>query len=136
MVTITFSTGEELNVKSIWSRTATFQGADRKTLEIKVEGAEGMFDTLKSLYTNPESLSEMVSVETDDEGNVISTALHNGYTLPMELGLKSVDGEQQWTMKVAQKTALEIMQEQQAVDIEDTQLALIELAEIITGGVE
>ena len=36
-------------------------------------------------------------------------------------------------MKLAQKSALEIAQEQQAAEINDTQLALIELAGMIGG---
>ena len=38
-----------------------------------------------------------------------------------------------WRMKVAQKSALELEQEKQAVDINDTQLALIELSNLIGG---
>ena len=67
---------------------------------------------------------------------MLASSYHTDYTLGMELGLKSIEDEQQWIMKLAQKTVLETMQEKQALDIEDTQVAIMELAEMIAGGAE
>ena len=136
MTTITFKNGEQFTVKAVWSRTSSFQGADRKTLEIRFVNEENLFEKLKSVYSNAETLAEIYVKETNEEGEVLASSYHTDYTLGMELGLKSIEDEQQWIMKLAQKTVLEIMQEKQALDIEDTQVALMELAEMIAGGTE
>ena len=135
MVTVTFKNGEQFIVKSVWSKANTFQGADRKTLEIRFVNEENLFEKLKAIYSNTDTLAEIHVKETNGD-EVITSSYHTDYTLGMELGLKSIEDEQQWVMKLAQKTVLEIMQEKQALDIEDTQVALMELAEMIAGGAE
>ena len=117
--TITFKTGEKFTVNSVWGKSTTFQGADRKVLEIRIENTGELFEQLKAIYTNPESLVEIYVEEKNDEGEITGSSYHNDYTLNMELGLKTIDGVQYWVMKIAQKTALEIMQEQQAIEIEN-----------------
>ena len=127
VTTITFKTGEKFTVKSVWGKSATFQGADRKVLEIRLDNGE-MFEQLKSIYTNPEALTEIYVEEKDDEDNITASSYHNNYTLNMELGLKTIDGVQQWVMKLAQKTSLEVMQEQQAIEIENLKKSNKELS--------
>ena len=136
MTTITFKNGEQFTVKAVWSKTSSFQGADRKTLEIRFVNEENLFEKLKSVYSNAETLAEIYVKETNEKGEVLTSSYHTDYTLGMELGLKSIEDEQQGIMKLAQKTVLEIMQEKQALDIEDTQVAIMELAEMIAGGAE
>ena len=136
MTNITFKNGEQFAVKAVWSKTSSFQGADRKTLEIRFVNDENLFEKLKSVYSNAETLAEIYVKETNEKGEVLTSSYHTDDTLGMELGLKSIEDEQQWIMKLAQKTVLEIMQEKQALDIEDTQVALMELAEMIAGGAE
>ena len=87
------------------------------------------FEELRAIYTDSKALSE---IEVND-GNG-GQSLQLDFTLPMELSLKDIDGEQLWCMKLAQRSALEIAQEKQAASINDTQLALIELAGMIGGG--
>ena len=136
MTTITFKNGEQFTVKAVWSKTSSFQGADRKTLEIRFVNEENLFEKLKSVYSNAETLSEIYVKETNEEGEVLASSYHTDYTLGVELGLKSIEDEQQWLMQLAQQTVLDTMQEQQALDIEDTQVAIMELAEMIAGGTE
>lgn len=126
--TITFKTGEKFTVNSVWGKSATFQGADRKVLEIRIENTGELFEQLKAIYTNHESLAEIYVEEKNNEGEITGSSYHNDYTLNMELGLKTIDSVQYLVMKIAQKTALEIMQEKQAIEIENLKKSLKELS--------
>ena len=68
MTTITFKNGEQFAVKAVWSRTSSFQGADRKTLEIRFVNEENLFEKLKSIYSTAETLSEIYVKETNKKG--------------------------------------------------------------------
>ena len=118
MTTITFKNGETLNVNAIWGRKDIFQNANRDTLEMRISATEDIFEKLKSIYTDKDALSEISVEEKDNDGNVTASSFHTDYTLGMELGLKSIDGTEMWIMKVARKSEIEIMQEQQAIEIE------------------
>ena len=118
MTTITFKNGETLNVNAIWGRKDIFQNANRDTLEMRISATEDIFEKLKSIYTDKDALSEISVEEKDNDGNVKASSFHTDYTLGMELGLKSIEGTEMWIMKVARKSELEIMQEQQAIEIE------------------
>lgn len=128
----------------------TYQSAYRRTLELRFPSSDISYEEIKALYTNTEATSEIsvteygtqIQEDPDNSGETIEVevitgqSLHLNYTLPMELTLKTVDGTELWCMKMAQKSAIEIAQEQQAADINDTQLALIELAGMIEGGTQ
>lgn len=105
----------------------TFQNANRDTLELRIAEEAASFDELKAVYGDEGALSE---IEISDGAE---RSLHLNYTLPVELGLKQIGGASVWCVKLAQKSALEIAQAKQAADINDTQLALIELAGMIGG---
>lgn len=115
-----------------------FQNAYRETLEFRVSTDAATFDELREIYMDPNALREIeiteIAVNENGEPEITAQSLHLNYTIPVELALRDVDGMQMWCMKVAQKSELEIAQEQQAADINDTQLALIELAGIVAGG--
>lgn len=136
---VTFKNGKQIETVAVYGGTMTFQGANRETLEFRVSEENATFDELKAVYTDPEALSEIevkdvteMPSETGVE-KVEARSLHLHYTLPVDLGLHDIDGEQLLCMKVAQKSAIEITQEQQAAAINDTQLGLIELASMIGG---
>lgn len=136
MGTIKFKNGKQLETVAVYGGGMTFQNANRDTLEIRIAEETAEFDELKALYTNTDALSEIEITDTAAGANGSTEtvqSLHLHYTLPVELGLKQLNGESVWCMKLAQKSALEIAQEQQAADINDTQLALIELAGMIGG---
>ena len=118
MTTITFKNGEKLDVNAIWGRKEVFQNANRDTLEMRISATDDIFENLKSIYTDRNTLSEISVEEKDNDGNVTASSFHTDYTLGMELGLKSIDGTEMWIMKVARKSEIEIMQEQQAIEIE------------------
>lgn len=125
---VTFKNGKTIETIAVIGGRTQFQSAVRETLEIRAAHDETSFDELKVLYTDSAALSE---IEVNDGTGGQSLQLN--FTLPVELSLKDIDGEQVWCMKLAQKSALELEQEKQAADINDTQLALIELAGMMGG---
>lgn len=133
---IKFKNGKQIEQIAVYSGSMTFQNARRETLEFRVAAGNATFDELKELYTNRAALSEIEITETavNENGETVITAqsLQLNFTLPVELAMRDIDGVQTWCMKVAQKSELELAQERQAVDINDTQLALIEIANIIS----
>lgn len=124
---VTFKNGKQLETLAVYGGTETFQNANRKTLEFRISEENAEFDELKELYTDSAALSEIEVRDGKEQ------SLQLNFTLPVELALREIDGAQMWCMKLARKSALEISQEQQAADINDAQLALIELAAMIGG---
>ncbi len=127
MGTIKFNNGKQFETVAVYGGGMTFQNANRDTLEIRIAEENAAFEELKAVYTDADALSE---IEVQDGE---TKSLQINYTIPVELGLKQIDGASVWCIKIAQKSALELAQEKQAADINDTQLALIELAGMIGG---
>ncbi len=130
---VKFANGKQVETIAVHGGAMTFQNALRATLEIRIAAENAEFDELKTLYTDSSALSEIEVTETDENGEITAQSLQLNYTIPVELALREINGAQTWCMKLAQKSAIEIAQEQQAADINDTQLALIELAGMIGG---
>lgn len=127
---VKFSNGKTLDTIAVYGGTMNYQNAQRKTLEI-VCGADAItLDEAKELYKNSAAVSE-ITVESEGE-----TSVHLNFTLPVELKLTEQDGADIIHIKLARKSESEIALEQQAAEINDTQLALMELADMITGGDE
>ena len=130
--------------------TTIFQSAYRKTLELRFPASVISFEEIKALYTDSTAMSEITVTEwgkqeqvdpenpeqTIEVDVVVGQSLHLNFSLPIELTLKNEDGVDLWCAKMAQKSAVEIEQERQAVDIANNEAALIELAGIIAGGEE
>lgn len=132
---VTFHNGESYETIRILGGAETYQGQQRKTLEFDFDSETITLDKAKALFKDADALSE-ITVETDGESSV-----QLNFSLPLELMLTTKrkrlnleSDDEIIVLRVAQKSALEIAQEQQAADINDTQLALIELADIIAGG--
>lgn len=143
MSKVKFKNGVELITIAVYGSTMTFQNANRDTLEFRIAEDKTNFEQLKALYTDSEALSEIEITEIvkyiDEEGNEVEKeekSYHLHYTISVELSLKQINSESVWCMKIAQKSALEIAQDKQAEDINDTQLALMELADLIIAGGE
>lgn len=126
---VTFKNGESYETIRILGGSETYQGQQRKTLEIDFDGAEITLDKAKELYQNAETLSE-ITVETDGESSV-----QLNFSLPLELTLTTkrkrlyIDSDDELiVLRVAQKSALELAQEQQAAELAITQMAILELA--------
>lgn len=136
--TITFANGTVLPTIAVHSSVRNVQSAMRNTMEIRIEESATTFEQLKELTTS-ENLSEVVltQIQTDDEAGVQEFPYnYTNYTIYLGHGKKIIDNIVMWVLEIAQKTQLEITQEEQTESINDTQLAIIELAGIVTGGIE
>lgn len=124
---ITFANGTTLETIAVYGGTMQYQNAQRATLEIVASVDVLSLETAKALWQDNAATAKM-TVTADGETSVLLD-----YTLPVELKLNELDGAAVVRIKLAQKSALELAQEQQAQDIEDANAALCELAEIIGG---
>lgn len=124
---ITFANGTTLETIAVYGGTMQYQNAQRATLEIVASVDVLSLETAKALWQDNAATAQM-TVTADGETSVLLD-----YTLPVELKLNELDGAEVVRIKLAQKSALELAQEQQAQDIEDANAALCELAEIIGG---
>lgn len=128
---ITFANGQTFNTIRILGAKKIYQGMERDTLAISIPSTDITLEEAKALWKNSEATAELTIV-SDEQTNVLLN-----YLLPVELvveKLKVSDDEiiEVVTLKLAQKSDLEITQEAQATDIQDTQVALMELAELVT----
>ncbi|MDE6031043.1 MAG: hypothetical protein K2G32_05420 [Oscillospiraceae bacterium] len=145
---VTFANNKSYETVRIMGGTENYQGQQRKTLAISICSGLITLEEAKQLYKNAAALSEItittqytVTEQIDGEEKETvktETNIQPDFTLPVELTLSELntgDGEttEVVTIKVAQKSALEIEQESQAAAINDTQLALIELAGLMGG---
>lgn len=126
---ITFANGQTFDTVRIIGATETFQGQQRKTLAITFLASVITLAAAAETWKDEDALKEL-TVSSDGQ-----TSVQLNFTLPVELTahtLRNEDGSlyDVVTMKIAQKSALELIQETQAVDIENIEAALIELAEM------
>ena len=125
---VTFNDGKQVNTVAVYGGTETFQAAQRKTLEVVVSAELLTLDEAKAIWQDSGATSEM-TIESDGQ-----TSVQLDFTLPVSLTINSLNGAEVVRMKLAQKSALEKMQEKQAQDISDNEAALCELAALIDGG--
>lgn len=125
---VIFANGTTLETIAVYGGKVEHQNARRSYLEIVCAADKLTLDEAKALYKDSTATAE-ITVESDGE-----TSVHLDFTLPVELKLSELDDTEVIRMKLAQKSSLEITQEQQAVDISNNEAALIELAELIAGG--
>lgn len=103
---IKFANGTTFETVNNIGGSMQYQSAKRDTLEFHIPKDNTTFDALKAVYDNADALSE-ITVTTSE-----ATSLHTGYTMPVEMGLKTVDEAEVWYIKLAQKSALELKVEQ------------------------
>lgn len=125
---VKFNNGTQLETVAVYGGMETYQSAQRKTLEIVVSSELLTLDEAKAIWQDSGATSEM-TIESDGQ-----TSVQLDFTLPVSLTLNDLNGDPVVRMKLAQKSALEIMQEKQAQDISDNEAALCELAALIDGG--
>ena len=128
---ITFTNGQSFDTIRIIGAKRNYQGMERDTREIAIPSSDITLEEAKKIWKDPELTKELV-VTYDD----VTSYLLN-YSLPIELIVQNlkvseVETVEVVTLKLAQKSDLEITQEAQATDIQDTQVALMELAELVT----
>lgn len=127
---IKFANGTTFDTIGVYGGEMTIQNAHRRTLEILVAKDKATFEELSALYSDTAALD---SITTIDDENPSSTNLHLHFTIPVSLGLRDIDGEQVWSMKVAEMSALELAQAQQAGDIAALDAAVMEIGELLGG---
>lgn len=125
---VTFKDGKQVETVAVYGGMETYQSAQRKTLEIVVSAELLTLDEAKAIWQDSGATSEM-TIESDGQ-----TSVQLDFTLPVSLTLNDLNGDPVVRMKLAQKSALEKMQEKQAQDISDNEAALCELAALIDGG--
>ena len=146
---VTFANGKSYEQVSVLGAVQTFQGQLRNTLAMKFRSADITLAEATELYKDAEALKEINIVEnytemgTDSEGNSVEiertrSSVQLNFTLPVELTLSTekispTESAEVVTIKVAQKSALEIAQEQQAVDIAVCEEAIMEIGELLGG---
>lgn len=141
---VTFANGETLNTIAIYGGNIQYQDSYRKTLEIVCASDVISLDNARALWNNTDATKEItvtetieqpVSVDSESGEMVISNqtstvqSVHLNFTLPVELKLTTQDGVEVVRMMLAQKSALELAQEQQAAELAITQMAILELAQ-------
>ena len=103
---VTFKNNVTFETVANMGGSMQYQAANRKTLEFIIPKDSATFDSLKAVYTDTDALSE-ITVTTSE-----ATSLHTGYTMPVEMGLRTEDGADVWYLKLAQKSELELKVEQ------------------------
>ncbi len=124
---IEFANGLIIDPAAVYGGSEQYQQAVRKTLRIETPAENISFDDLKALSQNKDALSQIVITDKNGGGSFT----YHDYVVPMMISVTNVDGKDMISMKLAQKSTIEMEQEQQ---INDMQLALIELAGIVAGG--
>lgn len=129
---VTFSNGKSFDTVRIMGGSETYQGQQRRTLAISIAADLITLEEAKALYKDADALSE-ITTETDGE---IGVQLN--YTIPVELKQHTLRPTEDSTievitLKVAQKSALELAQEKQATDIAACEAAIIDIGELLGG---
>ncbi len=124
---IIFKNGKQLETTAVYGGTETYQSAQRKTLELVVSADELTLDEAKAIWQDSNATSE-ITVEDNGESSV-----QLNFTLPVSLTLSQMDGAGVIRMKLAQKSALEIMQERHGEDISALDAAILEIGELLGG---
>lgn len=125
---VTFKNGKQIETISVLGSSETFQAAQRKTLEFIISADELTFGEAKAIWKDSALTAEI----TVEHGGASSVQLD--FTLPVALILSVLDGQEVIRMKLAQKSALEIMQEKHSADITALDEAILEIGELLGGG--
>ena len=124
---VTFNDGRQLETTAVYGGTETYQSARRKTLELVVSADELTLDEAKAIWQDSAATAE-ITVEDNGESSV-----QLNFTLPVSLTLSQMDGADVIRMKLAQKSDMEITQEQHSADISALDAAILEIGELLGG---
>ena len=146
---ITFANGKSYEQVSVLGAVQSFQGQLRNTLAIKFLATAITLAEATELYKDEDALKEISISETytepglDSEGHTVDIERTRGsvqlnFTLPVELTLSTekispTESAEVVTLKLAQKSALELAQERQAVDIAACEAAIIDIGTLLGG---
>lgn len=146
---ITFANGKSYEQVSVFGAVQSFQGQLRNTLALKFLATAITLAEATELYKDEDALKEISITETynepglDSEGHTVYIERTRGsvqlnFTLPVELTLSTdkispTESAEIVTIKLAQKSALELAQERQAVDIAACEAAIIDIGTLLGG---
>lgn len=146
---ITFANGKSYEQVSVLGAVQSFQGQLRNTLAIKFLASVITLAEATELYKDEDALKEISISETytepglDSEGHAVNTertrsSVQLNFTLPVELTLSTekispTESAEIITIKLAQKSDLELAQEKQATDIAACEAAIIDIGELLGG---
>lgn len=123
--TVSFANGETFEIISAVQGREYISGSERDFLEITFNADTVGYDTVKSLYINPDNFETVQYTEPIGDG--ISTIDYSGYTTPVNIISKNENNVFTITLKIARKTDAELVNEELTKKNKEIQLALVEL---------
>lgn len=149
---ISFANGRKFKERAVISLGQVhIREAYRRALEIQIPKSEINESELLKIYQDPEVLKALtiatvvpqnnnlngdtVTGGVESEGEIFRS-YHFNYTIPIQCGLKSIDGDdtdQVWYMQIAEETQLEIEQRNARIDIDAMWDGIAEIAEAMGG---
>ncbi len=121
--TITLADDTELKTIAVYRSITEFQSAKRQIMEVQIPYDATTFDELRTLFVK-DNLGEIILTETttydpeiteDGETVEVEPTINKyqylNYSLVVEIGLR--ESENMFVAKIAQRTELELMQEEQ-----------------------
>ncbi len=125
--TIEFANGFIIDSATVYGGSEQYQQAIRNTLQIEAPAEAISFDDLKALSQNKDALSRIVITDKESGGSFT----YHDYILPMMISFTNKEGKDVISMKIAQKSTIEMEHEQK---MNEMQMAMIELAGMVAGG--
>lgn len=113
---VTFKNGTAYEEVKVFGAKQEFQNAKRDTLDIVVSSDQLTLDEAKALWQDTNATSEFtITYEEKVDGEFVTkTGVYINYTLPMELKVDTLNGIEVIHIKLAQKSELELTQEEQS----------------------
>ena len=133
--TVTFANGVSFNTVNVLRYTQTIRSEDRTVLEFVLDGSTYTYEEVEAIYDNPDALKKLIisDFSVDEDGNVTENDFtYNNFDIPVSINKIKNNESTLIKLCVSQKTITEIQQEQIIQDNQDTQLALIELASMVS----
>lgn len=127
MATAIFSDGTAIPVDIIIQGREVISGSERDFIEIKIDGNEVPYDTVKRINDTPAALDTIQYQYTTEDGTSVSTVF-TGFTEPASLQVISNSNFYSIAFKTAKKSYSELAQEKLLKENKEIQLAIVELA--------
>lgn len=126
---VIFANGDVFEETAVYGGTETYQSAQRKTLDIVIAADKITLEQAKAIWQDSSATAE-ITIRGDGG---LKLSVQPNYTIPMELKIDTLDDTEVVHIKLAQKSALEIAQEQQAADISALDEAVLEIGTLLGG---
>ena len=113
---VTFKNGTAYEEVKVVGAKQDFQNAKRDTLDIVISSDQLTLTAAKALWQDKDVTSEITIDYKEEENGILvdKSSVHINYTLPMELKVDTLNGVEVIHIKLAQKSELELTQEEQS----------------------